>query len=97
MLKVKNVFTIDIIAPQDEDIYNWVKNTLKPVLSRQFNLSVIGDGGLQSVSIDFECKPYPIGKNPAEILEMIRQATNPIIPFLWGVEWFHWTYEIGTD
>lgn len=93
MLTSKNVFTIDIIAPQEADIYHWVKNTLKPLLKNQFNLSVIGDGGLQSVSIDFICKPYPLHKTPQQLLDMLSVATIPITPPLWGVEWHHWTYD----
>lgn len=92
MLTSKNVFTIDIIALQEADVYNWVKNGLKPLLKREFNLSVIGDGGLQSVSIDFISKPYPPDKTPQQLLNMITQSTIPITLPFWGVEWHHWTY-----
>jgi hypothetical protein len=93
MLTSKNVFTIDIIAPQEADVYDWVKNTLKPLLKREFNLSVIGDGGLQSVSIDFICKPFPLHKTPQQLLNMITHSIVPITPPLWGVEWYDWTYD----
>lgn len=93
MLTSKNVFTIDIITPQEADVYDWVKSTLKPLLKREFNLSVIGDGGLQSVSIDFICKPYPPDKTAQQLLNMLTVATIPITPPLWGVEWYHWTYD----
>jgi hypothetical protein len=93
MLSSRNVFTIDIIAPQEADIYGWVKNTLKPLLKREFNLSVIGDGGLQSVSIDFVCKPYPPQKTPQQLLNMLTISTIAITPAFWGIEWHHWTYD----
>jgi hypothetical protein len=93
MLTVVNVFTITISTLQDEDISQWVKNRLKPLLSEKFNMYVIGDGGLFEVSIDFVCRPYPVEKSPQQLLSAIRISTDPIIPENWEIEWTHWTYD----